>query len=114
MFDFEKLEVYKKAKNINVEISEFLKSINVDVFLNNQLKRASLSIILNIAEGSGRSTKRDKKNFFIIARGSVFECTSIFDLLFTKKEIEIEKYNYFYNQLEEISKMLYGLIKTHE
>lgn len=64
MFDFENLEVYKKSKNFNRRILEFIKNNpNIDSYLKNQLKRASISIIINIAEGSGRFTKADKKKF---------------------------------------------------
>lgn len=38
-------------------------------------------MVINIAEGSGRYTKADKKNFYIISRGSVYECVSLFDII---------------------------------
>jgi four helix bundle protein len=47
-------------------------------FLSDQLNRAALSISANIAEGNGRFTKPDRKNFFGIARGSVQECVPDF------------------------------------
>ena len=82
MFDFENLEVYKKAKAFNTEInSSILRNDNLDSVVKNQLRRASLSIVLNIAEGSSRFSKPDRKNYSVIARGSVFEYVAIFDIL---------------------------------
>jgi len=55
MFDFEKLEVYKKAKEFNKEVYSFLRnSKTIDSVSKNQLPRASLSVVLNIAEGTSR------------------------------------------------------------
>ena len=111
MFDFEKLKVYKKAKEYNNNITLFLKETKLDKITYNQLRRASFSIMLNIAEGSGRYTKPDKRNFYVISRGSAFECVAILDYLHDNKMIESVKFNSFYIALEEISKMLYSLIK---
>jgi four helix bundle protein len=115
MFDFEKLEVYKKTKQFNINIYDFLKLNGaISSYLYDQLRRAGLSISLNIAEGSGRMSKRDKRNFFVIARGSAFECVAILEILLAEKQITLENYNKFYNQLEEISKMLYALSRSLE
>ncbi|MCH2231634.1 MAG: four helix bundle protein [Crocinitomicaceae bacterium] len=111
MFDFEKLEVYKKAKDLNKSIAEFLSNSDCDKTTHDQLRRASFSIMLNIAEGSGRFTKPDKKNFYIIARGSVFECVAIFDYLKDLNKINSNEYEVFYKKFEEISKILFALIK---
>ncbi|MBN2613474.1 MAG: four helix bundle protein [Bacteroidales bacterium] len=111
MFDFEKLEVYGKSKLLNADISALLAEIKTDKVVHDQLRRASFSIMLNIAEGSGRFTKADKKNFYVIARGSVFECVAIFDYLKDQKIISGNTFNSFYNSFEEISKMLFALIK---
>ena len=81
MFDFEKLEVYKKSKRFNSEVRLLIKSTDLDRSTSNQLMRASLSICLNLAEGSGRFTKPDRRNFFVIARSSVFEVVAIIDIL---------------------------------
>jgi len=113
MFDFEKLTVYIKIKELNKEILFFLKlNKNIDPFLKNQLKRASISIVINIAEGSGRFTKPDKKNFYIIARGSTYECVSILDIIKDEKYIFEDEFLKFYKKFEEISKMLLGLIHS--
>ena len=114
MFDFEKLEVYKKSKDYNKQVSSFLKKNQLDKAERDQLKRASFSIMLNIAEGSGRFTKPDKRNFYIIARGSCFECVSIFDFLKDAGQIIESDFRNYYLVLEEISKMLYALIKGLE
>ncbi len=112
MFDFEKLEVYSKAKQFNSVVSLFLEQAEVSKNKKDQLERAAFSIMLNIAEGTGRFTRPDKKNFYIIARGSAFECVAIFDYLSDQKVIDKERFKEFYAMLEEISKMLYALIRT--
>ena len=48
--------------------------------LRDQLRRASSSIVLNLAEGSGRSGKKDQRRFYSIAFGSLRECQAIIDL----------------------------------
>ena len=111
MFDFEKLEVYKKAKLFNKSVTSFLSQTRVDKAIHDQLKRAALSILLNIAEGSGRFTKPDKRNFYVIARGSAFECVAIFDYLNDLGQINKDNFEQYYLFLEEISKMLFALIK---
>lgn len=66
MFDFEKLLVYKKAKGFNIKVHRLAKEIRLDKTEKDQLKRASLSIMLNIAEGSGRWTTPDKNRFLYL------------------------------------------------
>ena len=63
MFDFEKLIVYQKSKDFNSKVHNFLLNYKLDRNTHDQLKRAAFSIMLNIAEGSGRFTKADKRNF---------------------------------------------------
>ncbi len=111
MFDFEKLEVYNKARKINIEVHDFLTTYTLEKNNESQLRRASFSIMLNIAEGTGRLTKRDKRNFYVIARGSAFECVAVFDYLKEIQSVDIQIFLRFYSLLEEISKMLYGMIK---
>lgn len=111
MFDFEKLTVYAKAKGYNQTITTLLQNTTVDKVTYDQLRRASFSIMLNIAEGSGRFTKPDKRNFNVISRGSAFECVAILDYLHDNQVIDSAEFNTLYATLEEISKMLYSLIK---
>jgi len=115
MLIFENLEVYKKAFVINQKIYRFLKSNSSIVrYVRDQLGRASLSVQLNIAEGSGRFAKKDRRNFFVMARSSALECASIVDFLAAEDEISVELHKELRYSYEEISKMLYSMIKNLE
>lgn len=87
---------------------------NFDRDTHSQLRRASFSIMLNIAEGNSRFSNKDKRNFMIMSRGSVFECVGFFDYLLGTNEINQEKYDYFFSKLEELSKILWAIIKSLE
>jgi four helix bundle protein len=92
-------------------VNTFLLNNKLDRNTHDQLKRAAFSIMLNIAEGAGRFTKPDKRNFYIISRGSAFECVAIFDFLKDLNKVSQEEFNIFYHDLEEISKMLFVMIR---
>lgn len=69
-FMFEHLEVYQKSVNFADRLLALTEAFPKGYrFLVDQLNRATLSIAANIAEGNGRFTKADRKNFFGIARG---------------------------------------------
>jgi four helix bundle protein len=110
-FSFEKLHVYQKsidfADRICATTEEFPRGYG---FLVDQLNRASLSIAANIAEGNGRFTKPDRKNFFGIARGSVQECVPLLELAARRNLLSYEAHQELKAQLEEIARMLSGLI----
>ena len=112
MFDFEKLDVYKKAKMFNSGIREFIKNTRLDSATRDQLRRAAFSVVLNLAEGSGRFTNPDRRNFYIIARSSIFECIAILDILKDEAVIEENSFRGFYIQAEELSKILFTMIKN--
>jgi four helix bundle protein len=82
MFDFEQLVVDQRSKDFHLEMMRWLVSNRaVDSVTRDQLRHASLRIALNIAEGSGRFSRKDRRNFFVIARSSVLEEAAIFDIL---------------------------------
>jgi len=114
-FMFENLEVYQKSIDLAEKVinltDQFPKGY---YFLTDQFNRASLSISTNIAEGNGRFTKRDRRNFFIIARGSVQECIPLLEIAKRKNLISDVKLSDLSNQLEVIAKMISGLIKGLE
>jgi four helix bundle protein len=80
MFDFEKLNAYSKAKMFNMKIKNcilILDSLNKTT--KDELRRASLSIVLNIADSTSRFSDADKRNFYVIARGSLIEFMALLD-----------------------------------
>lgn len=71
-FIFENLDVYQKAVDLIHQIASLTETFPRGYyFLSDQVNRAGLSVATNIAEGNGRFTKNDRKNFFTIARASV-------------------------------------------
>jgi four helix bundle protein len=111
-FMFENLEVYQKAIDFAEQITNLTEQFPRGYyFLTDQLNRAALSITTNLAEGNGRFTKADRKNFFIISRGSAQECIPLLELAHRKKLISKQKVAELRNNLEIISKMISGLIK---
>ncbi len=102
MFDFCKLDVYQKAKAFCILIHKLISNGNFDRTTNDQLRRASFS----------RFSNKDRKNFMVVARGSAFESAAILEYLYDVSEIDKDSYVNFLNSLEEISKMLFGLIKN--
>lgn len=84
----ERLSIYP----ISIEFIEWItknifKNLAGDSKIADQLSRASSSIPLNIAEGSGKLTEKDKKRFYSIARGSAMECSAIFDVMLARELI---------------------------
>lgn len=80
--------------------------------MKDQLGRASFSIPLNVAEGSGKFSKADRKNYFTTARASVFECVAILDILKDEEVISVDEYANIETQADELSRILYAMIKN--
>ena len=111
-FLFEKLEVYQKALALAERVAGLTGGFPRGCwYLADQLNRASLSISLNIAEGNGRWTQADRKNFFGIARGSVHECVPLIELCRRRGLLQEDVCNALSEALETIAKMLSGLIQ---
>jgi four helix bundle protein len=112
-FDFENLKVYQKA----LEYVDFVYKITkgfpkTEIFsLIDQLKRASISICLNIAEGSGGS-KPEFNQFLKIARRSVRECIAISEISYRQNFISSETKQQSRSFCSELSRMITGLINS--
>ena len=83
-FDHERLDVYQLAIDFIRDAQDTIHSIPPgDASLTDQLRRASTSICLNIAEGSGELSRKEKARFYRIAKRSATECAAIIDILRT-------------------------------
>lgn len=79
----------------------------------NHLDEASTSIPLNIAEGNGKFTSRDRCKYFDIARGSALECAGSLDVLVRRRKVKQERILEGKNLLHDIVSMMVGLIKSN-
>src|ERR1700726_1172429 len=90
LFDYEKLDVYRVELAFIAWIADFLgdvaqSSVQYRRELIEQLDRASLSVLLNTAEGNGKRQGRQRAKFFDDARGSAFECAACLDASVAKR-----------------------------
>lgn len=112
-FDFEKLEVWRRAvlfgKNV-IEVAEKIDSERKHFRLVEQIEAASTSVSMNIAEGKGRHSKKEYIQFLFYARGSIFETVTLLEIF--KMKNWIDEADFFKIRLEaiEITKMLNALI----
>jgi four helix bundle protein len=110
MFSFEKLRVYGDSVEFVSHVYDLTKKWPTDerFGLVDQMRRASTSIVLNIAEGSSR-TKKDFRHFLDVSRGSCYECVAIAQIALRRKYIEQEGYMQIYAELDMISRKLSAL-----
>lgn len=108
---FEDIIAWKKAKQLTLLIYNTF-SESKDFGFNNQIQRASVSIMNNIAEGFERKTNNEFKQFLYIAKGSCGEVRSMIYVAFELKKISNEIYIELLRLSEEISRIIGGLIKT--
>ena len=107
MLSFQRLDVYQRA----IEFLALTADISTDVPRGNaalldQLRRAALSVPLNIAEAAGRTGKADAARTYAIARGSAMECAAVMDALQLLKIVDSSRYQRGIELLERVVAML--------
>ena len=80
--------------------------------IKNQIERSSLSVISNIAEGFGRQSKKDKKHYYVMARGSIYEVRNQLQLLKDLELIDEEEFETLDDLSVQTVKLIHGLIKA--
>ena len=111
-FSHGKLNVYQRSLEFIDFVKQLISSNSTKLNVINQLDRAVTSIPLNIAEGTGKYTPKDKCRYYDIARGSALECAACLDVLFKREKITKEFCEDGKNSLFEILSMLTGLIRN--
>lgn len=108
---FEEMVVWQKAKMLTLKIYKDFKKIK-DFGFKDQIQRASVSIMNNVAEGFERSGNKEFKHFLFMAKGSCAEVRSMLYLAYELNYLQKNQFEELINLSLEISKMLSGLIKT--
>lgn len=114
MHNFKELKVWQLSrqlvKNIYELTSDFPSSEKYGLV--SQLRRCTISIPTNIAEGAGRSTDKDFSHFLNISLGSAYELETLLILCFDVGLIKSDQLESLSLKISEIQKMTFGLIKT--
>ena len=105
VLDCERLDVYRVAVEFQLLAASIGSGRRLGA-LRDQLDRASVSIVLNVAEGSGRFAPADKAHFYLIARGSAMECLAVLFLLQARSLVSTDVYRRSRSLLTRIVAML--------
>ncbi|HRY29786.1 MAG TPA: four helix bundle protein [Elusimicrobiota bacterium] len=115
-FDFERLDVYQRAVSFTNDLFRFCNNLpfKVQSSLGDQLRRASLSVCNNIAEGSDKASSKEKIVFYNYALSSMRECVPCMTVAFDQNLLSGEKLNEFREKCLIICRMLKRLIQSVE
>jgi len=108
---FEDVIAWQKAGKLTMMIYELFKD-NKDFSFRDQIRRASISIMNNVAEGFERRGDKELKYFLYISKGSCAEVRSMLYIALKLEYIAKKDFDRLYNLTVEISKILSGFIKT--
>lgn len=110
MINFEKLNVYQESVSLALDIYRLTKNFPKDELFGivSQLRRAAVSISLNIAEGSSRS-KKEFAHFLDMARGSCYELVPLLKISLELKYILDKDYENFYGSVNNLAKRINAL-----
>jgi len=109
--NFEDIIAWQKSNELTLAIYSFFKTC-MDYSFKDQIQRAAISTMNNIAEGYERRTNKEFKNFLYVSKGSCGEVRSMVYIALKLKYIDGQQFEKIYFLTIEISKLLSGLIKT--
>jgi len=118
-FSHEKLEVYQLALSFVGWLADLLPELKANKEARigevvDQIDRASTSIVLNLAEGNGRRTTKQRARFFDDARGSATECAGCLDLMVAKRLVSAERVEEGKTILVRVVSMLTKLVDRYD
>lgn len=108
---FEDIQAWQKARVLTKDIYLISGSgtFGKDFDLRSQIRRSSVSIMANIAEGQGRRTDKDFANFLNMSLGSVAETKSHIYLALDLGYLERSQFDDMYERLDEVGRMIFAL-----
>lgn len=113
-FRFERLKVWHKA----LDFADRVVSVSlqwpraVQSSMGDQVRRAAVSIVTNITEGSGKRTGKSARFFYDVVKGSAYEVIGVMSLARKRKLVDDATYASFYRDGDEIAAMLWGLMQA--
>ncbi|MEO6347557.1 MAG: four helix bundle protein [Aquaticitalea sp.] len=112
MHNFQELKIWQKAMDITVDVYKLSATFpKAEIYgLTSQIRRSAISIPSNIAEGAGRNTNGEFKNFLGIASGSSNELLTQLILSYRLDLVNTEKVKPIIESLTEVQKINYSLI----
>ena len=108
---FEDIIAWQKSQQLTIKTYGYFKNCK-DFSFKDQIQRATVSCMNNIAEGYERQSNNELKHFLYVAKGSVGEVRSMLDLAIEFEYITRSQFDELYGLAEEVSKLLSGFIKT--
>ena len=110
---FEDILAWQKARQVTQLVYSISKKGKFarDFGLRDQVRRSSISIMANIAEGFARRSDKDFANFLNISRSSAAEVQSHLYVALDQDYLDREDFEEIYNKLEEISRMIFALAR---
>ena len=110
---YENLDAWKEATNLAVQVYKITKNFpKEEIFgITSQLRRASISVSSNIAEGAGRKSKKDFKQFVHMASGSLNEVESLLHICSRLDLITGHPYKELKESAEKLGRLIGGLLK---
>ncbi len=109
-FHHEKLTVYQRALEFATWSQDLIESATKKTSTRDHLERSGDSVALNIAEGNGKFSRKDRARFFQIAHGSALEAAACLDLLVTRRCCAADAIVKGKAILEEIVRMLFVML----
>jgi four helix bundle protein len=113
MFKFEKLNAWQDSVQIFEKVAEITDRIpsKYQSSIGDQIRRSCLSVSANIAEATGRESIKEQKYHYSVAKGSIYETVSLLHIMKNRTYINNEVFDNLYGELDDIAKMLHGLIR---
>lgn len=111
---FEDLIAWQEARRLTKLIYQLTSNgrMNADKDLIRQMRRASVSVMANIAEGFARYSLRDSKQFFVMSRSSLAELLSHAYVMIDQEYLLQEDVRVLQQQIEVVGKLINGLIRN--